>query len=495
MKASKLLIVILIILTIPMAVSDTEDQKVLVIGLDGADWDVIRPLMEDGQMPNLKRLVDQGKHGNLTTTLPVESPVAWTSMTTGRTPGKHGIYGFLERDGDTFLPTTARDVRSKRTWDYVGEEGEVVVMNVPQTFPPNSVNGYLVSGYLSIKDQGYTHPESLQERLESNGYSIEALEGGYEESKEEEFLEKLNGTVENRTASAKMLLNESDWKLGFITYTGLDRLQHYYWNYRSGGEHEGVVDGHYRKLDDQIGRLMEHKDENTTVVVVSDHGFGPLNKNVYLNTWLRKEGYLNLEGSETSKGWMAKTGLTQQNLVDTLSSLGLMDFAKKMASVAGFNPGKSLPNPGLSDIDFDKTEAYAGNYGGKIYLTEKVEDREKLLSDLEEKLKNIEDPETGEKVVEEVYRPEEIYTGSMEGSPDLIIEPEDSYRSIGFLGHSSVVKEPPEKSGTHRRDGIYVVSRGEGAEDADIIDIAPTVLDALDMNVPEDMDGKSVLEN
>lgn len=493
MKASKLLIVISLLLAVPMAASET-DQKVMVIGLDGAEWDVIRPLMERGEMPNLEKLVEEGKHGNLTTTLPVESPVAWSSMTTGKTPGKHGIYGFLERRDGSFVPTTARDVRSERVWDHAGEEGEVVVMNVPQTFPPSRVNGSLVSGYLSIKDQGYTYPESLQSRLESKGYSIEAMKSGYDESREEEFLEKLNGTVESRTRSAEMLLNESDWKLGFVTFTGLDRLQHYYWNYRDGGKHEGVIDEHYRELDSQIGRLMEHRDENTTVVIVSDHGFGPLNKNIYLNTWLRQEGYLSLESAETRKGWMSKTGLTQQNLVDTLSGLGLMEFAEKMASLVGFNPGKSLPDPGLSDIDFGKTEAYAGNYGGKIYLTENAENREETLDEIEEKLKAIEDPETGEEVVEEVHRPEDIYTGSMEGSPDLIIEPEDSYRSVGFLGHSEVVKKPPQKTGTHRRDGIYVISSGEGAEDAEITDIAPTVLDALDMEVPEDMDGKSLMD-
>ncbi|MFB6199732.1 MAG: alkaline phosphatase family protein [Candidatus Nanohaloarchaea archaeon] len=234
-----------------------ETERVLVIGLDGADWDVIRPLIEQGEMPNLEELMEEGQHGNLTTTLPVESPVAWTSMTTGTTPGKHNIYGFLRRDGDSFVPTTADDVRQPRVWDHAGEEGEVVVVNVPQTFPPQEVNGSLVSGYLSIEDAGYTYPEDLQEELESNGYRIEALPDEFEQDKADEFLERLNDTVEERTEAARNLLNRSDWKLGFVVYTGLDRIQHYFWKYRDGGEYEGVIDRHYRKLDRQIGELVE----------------------------------------------------------------------------------------------------------------------------------------------------------------------------------------------------------------------------------------------
>lgn len=466
--------------------------KVLVIGLDGADWEVIRPLMERGEMPNLKELVENGKYGNLTTTLPIESPVAWTSMTTGTAPGRHGIYGFLEREGDSFVPTTSEDVRKKRVWDYAGEKGGVVVMNVPQTFPPQKVNGSLISGYLSIKESGYTYPENLQQELEDNGYGIEALSEGFEPGKEEEFLEKLNNTVEERTESAETLLNRTDWKLGFVVYTGLDRLQHYFWKYRDSGEYQGSIDNHYRKLDNQIGRLLEQADENTTVMIVSDHGFGSLEKNVYLNTWLRKNGYLELEREKYNSGLIADLGLTQQNVVDTLSSFGLLKPVKNLFSIFGFNPGGSLPDPRMSDIDLDSSEAYAGNYGGKIYLTENVENREQVLEKLETELKNIEDSDTSNKIFGEIYRSEEIYTGGGEGTPDLVLKPKGAYRAVGFLGHKKVVKKPPKKSGTHRKEGIYVISGLEGKEDADIVDMAPTVLHLLGIN-NEDMDGKSLL--
>lgn len=482
-------LVLLVFFIMPASAQD----RVMVIGLDGAEWDVIKPLMEEGELPNLQRLMKQGKSGNLSSSLPVESPVAWTSMTTGKTPGKHGIYGFLERRDDSFVPTTAEDVESKRVWDYAGKEGEVVIMNIPHTFPPRKVNGSLVSGYLSIREAGYTYPESLQEKLEEDDYQIEVLEGGFEQGRESEFLEKLNSTVEKRTEVANKLLEENDWKLSFITYTGLDRLQHYFWKYREGGKHRGSIENHYIELDRQIGRLMEEREQNTTFVIVSDHGFGELEKNVYMNTWLRKEGYLSLK--DENSGQESDHILTQQDVVDVLSWLNILEPVKRLFSFLNFNPGTKLPAPEISDIDFQRSKAYAGNYGGKIYLTGSAENREETLDEIEKKLKNIEDPETGEKIVKEVHRPEKIYTKRGEDSPDLILETKDSYRSVGFLGHSKVVKKPPVKSGTHRRDGIYIMSRGKGKEDAEIYDISPTLLDIMDIEIPSDMDGESILDS
>lgn len=490
----KLLPFLLLILLTVSTSANSGENKVLVIGLDGAEWDAINQLVQEDEMENMASIMENGSRGNLTTTLPIESPVAWTSMTTGKTPGKHGIYGFLERKNNRFQPTTASDVRSKRVWDYAGEKGEVVVVNVPQTFPPEKVNGYMISGYLSIRDEGYTYPEKLQKDIEEGNYSIEVLNEKFAKGKEEMFLERLNSTVEKRTKVTRSLLQKSDWKLGFVSYTGLDRLQHYFWDYRDGGEYERAIDNHYMKLDEEIGELLEEKDENTTVMIVSDHGFGELNKNIYMNTWLRENGYLSLEEKQQT-GLFQKIGLTQQSIVDIMSRLNLLKPVKDLFSLLGFNPGAELPAPALSDINFSETEVYAGNYGGKLYLTSSEENSKETLEQVEKEVKEIEDPETGEKVIKNTYRPEEIYTDNEGATPDLILEPAESYRVVGFLGHNKVVEKPPTKTGTHRRDGIYIISKGAGKNDADITDIAPTILTSLNMEVPEDFDGESILKN
>jgi predicted AlkP superfamily phosphohydrolase/phosphomutase len=492
---------IVLILTITGGSAEMSENKALVIGLDGADWDVIKPLIREGEMPNLEKLMEDGGYGNLTSTRPIESPVAWSSMTTGTTPGKHGIYGFIDREGEQFLPTTAEDVKQPRVWDKVGERGKVVVMNVPQTFPPSEVNGSLVSSYLSIKERGYTYPESLQKELEDINYKIEALEGGYQPDRRDEFLEGLNTTVEKRTEAFTQQLNKTDnWKLGFVVYTGLDRLQHYFWEEMKQNDEKygGEIESHYMKLDEEIGKLLKHKDETTTVFVVSDHGFGSLDSYFYLNTWLSQEGYLELEGENDSdsQGALAEAGLTQQNVVDILDSLGILDITKNFFEKLGFNPGKELPSPELSDIDLEASKAYAGNYGGKIHITDSVEDKEEVMNELKRKLEDVENPETEEKVFSEVYRSEEIYTGDMKKAPDLILQPKGPYRAVGFLGHSNVLGEPTHKSGSHRREGIYVIDGNDiekEKRDADITDLAPTVLDLIGMKVHKNMDGDSII--
>lgn len=489
-----ILICLFLVLFVMPAGAATE-EKVLVIGLDGADWDVMEPLLAEGQMPNLAGLMEDGRHGNLTTTFPIESPVAWTSMTTGTTPGKHGIYGFIHRDGGAFVPTTAEDVRVPRVWDRVGETGQVVVMNVPQTFPPQQVNGSLVGGYLSLPDVGYTYPEGLQEEIEREGYEIEALNGSFEDVGKDRFLDRLPVVVEKRTDAAERLLNRTDWRLGFVVYTGLDRLQHYTWSdMEEDTEYGDAILDHYALLDEQIGRLVEQAGENTTVLVVSDHGFGPLRKNIYLNTWLQQNGYMELKTGDGGGGGFF--GITQQQVVDVLARFGILEPVKAVAEFLGFNPGASLPSPGLSDIDVAASQAYAGNFGGKIHLTASVPETERdaLLTEISDGLRSITDPDTGEPVFEAVHRAEDVYTGDREDAPDLILEPRPGYRAVGFLGRRAVVKEPPLKTGTHTRDGIYVLTvPGEGG-DAHITDITPTILDALGLEPLDGMDGTSLLK-
>lgn len=474
-------------------VADTSgDERVLIIGLDGADWDMINPLLEQGKLPNLEKLIEKGDRSNLTSSIPSMSPVAWTTFATGKNPGKHGVYSFLRKEGNDFVPLTADDITSEKMWDITSEKDLTsVVINVPMSYPPHEIKGKLISGYLSIENTTYTYPPSLQEEIEEKGYKIEALSEGFEPGKEDEFLEELNETVEKRTEIAVDLMDETDWNLSVVVYTGLDRLQHYFWKHmeKEDSEYESAIPGHYQKLDRQIVELLEEVNEDTRVIVMSDHGFGPLKGEVYLNHWLQKEGYLQLE----DQGLLERLGLTQQNLATVLRKIKLFEPMKNLLEFLGLGgAGKAAPKPSYDEINFEETGAFAGNFGGGIYVT--AENYEEVRNEVKNKLESLENPETGEKFFDEVYKKEEIYQGSMlDEAPDLVVDSEN-WDPVGYLGYSMLYSTDIEKSGKHRNEGILVtdfeIERGNNS----LIDVSPTVLQLLNISTPEGMDGESLLK-
>lgn len=467
-------------------------KKVLIIGLDGAEWDLIDRLFEEDELPNLKELSEKGGSAELESTVPSISPVAWTSFMTGKNPGKHGIYSFMEVKDDEEVPNTAKDVKARKLWNITSENGlRSVVMNVPMTYPPEEIKGKMVSGYLSVEGSTFTHPERLGGKLKQKGYKVEALSEGFEEEKRKEFLKELDRTVEKRTEIALELMGLEDWNLFVLVYTGLDRIQHYYWKYmgQEGSEYSEAIYEHYRKLDEMIGRLTE-KSGDSEVIVMSDHGFTGLKGEVYLNHWLRKEGYLKLDRG--GKDVLSKVGITQQSLITTLKEIGFFGPVKKILKPLGiYKKGKNLPELDLEDIDFEESRAYAGNFGGKIYLLEQDED---LKKELKGKLEGLEHPETGEKFFEEVYYKEDLYEGGeLENAPDLVVTSK-KWDAVGYLGYGRLYSEKTEKSGHHKREGILMTSFSLDKDKANICDITPTVLDILGLTASKDMDGESLTD-
>lgn len=468
-------------------------KKVIVIGLDGAEWEVMRPLIKKGELKNIERLIEKGSEANLTSTRPSMSPVAWTTFSTGKNPGKHGIFSFLRRKDGEFIPLTSKNVRSKRVWNLASQKNLTsIVINVPMTYPPKPLKGKLISGYLSIENTTWTYPESLQATLEKEGYKIEALSGGFEEGKGAQFLEALNKTVNKRTEVALDLMKEKDWNLFILVYTGLDRLQHYFWKYRgkNDSEFKNVIRGHYKKLDRQVGKLLKNKEKGTKVIIMSDHGFGELKGEVYLNHWLRKQGYLKLE---KKRGLLSKLGLTQQNLISFLRSINLFKPIKWLFKKLGiYKFGKKVPKPSLSDIDFNRTKAYVVNFGGGIYIT--AENYTKVRNEIQSKLKNLENPRTGEKFFTEVKRKEAIYNGEMiEEAPDLIVDSR-YWDPVGFLGYGKLFSTSIKKSGKHRNEGILVTNFKIEKGNHSLHDITPTILDLLQVESKENFDGKSLVK-
>jgi len=469
----------------------TAKEKILVIGIDGATWDTVDPWITEGALPNIAKLKEGGAHGTLTSILPVVSPVAWPTFATGVNPGRHGIYGFqqCEKDGtEPYIPL-ANKIKSPRFWQILSENNKtVVIMNVQMTYPPDKVNGVLVSSVLAPDIA--THPEDMREWFTDQGYVVEGK--GWMDTPKDEFLKDLHITTAKRAEVAEKLMDKYDWDVFVVVFVGSDRIQHYMWADMEDKHkiHGNAIKEYYKTLDSHIGKLTKKAGENTTIIIMSDHGFGRLVKRVHIDYWLKDEGFLVLE-----KGWSNRKKMLTIKLSGFLKRTGLSELIRKLMVKSGREPSKIRP-PKL-DIDYEKTRAFTcGYYTGQLYINPEYRGDRYLQTQKEliQKLKELSDPKTGQKIIKEVYRKEDIFHGpATEYAPDIIFLPQDGYWLTGGFNYPSLFEKTIRETGRHELEGIIIIRgpntrKGIKLEDAKLYDLAPTILNHY--NIPQNMDGK-----
>lgn len=513
--------------------------RVLLIGLDGATPQLLFPWAKEGKLPNLSKLIESGASGNLKSTIPPMTAPAWTSFMTGKNPGKHGIYHFIEYQHNTYdyRVISSKDVKSKTLWRILSDLGkQVCVMQVPITFPPEIVNGFIVSEGLTTPGQNsiFTHPKELKEELQRDfDFKLTSTEKYYD-GNEEAFIADLN-YVEDRKAQATIhLMKKYDWDFFMVVYTITDPMQHFFWKYmdtthpgydlKKAEKYGDAILNSYTKLDGIVGDMLKNVDDSTTVIIMSDHGFGSLYNEVHLNKWLKDRGLLKLkEKKDTSvtKYWISRSGLTRETVQTLFLKFGL----KKILKVIPNNLKKSMPSHYTpSEVDWSRTKAYSFATHGLMYINlkgrnpdgivEAGEEYERLRDYIIRELLLLKDPDTGKNIVEKVFRNNELYFGPhVNKAPDLFVLTDMTYQNIGRLddtlikpswrlddadlsGKLSILnKQRTLSSGNHRINGI-VIMRGENIkkntkiDNAEITDIAPTVLNLMGLKVPADMDGK-----
>lgn len=492
--------------------------RVVVIGLDGATWDLLEPMMAQGWMPHLARLVHAGTRAPLRSTLPPLTAPAWSSFMTGLNPGRHGVFAFqrslnrsLER---TFVNAAA--IRAPLLWEHLSQAGQQVgVLNVPITYPVRPVRGWLVSGMMTPSEEvEFTWPAELADQLRARHYTIDLRilkrERDYRAPEQRlALVDDLRRILLERQAVLEELLLPRGADFLMVVHETPDRMQHYTWRYLeeslglNGRQlvsptalHE-VVEATYRAIDDCIGRTLEQAaGDGTRVFFVSDHGFGPRHTRVHIDQWLANQGLLRYASGKADVRRMLKPymGALKRLMPRRVLLRGRQAFAVNRI------------------IDWSHTRAYSGvasEYAIYINLAGREPygivpaggAYDALRREIQTGLLQLTDPRHGQRVVTAVYLREEIYHGPfVDQAPDIVYELAPGYEPTSEVSPGRIFSDvSDEGEGMHQPDGIFLawgpaIRGGELAAPVYLPDLVPTLLYALDLPVPTGLDGR-VLED
>jgi predicted AlkP superfamily phosphohydrolase/phosphomutase len=509
--------------------------KVVIVGLDGATFRTLQPWIDAGHLPAMKDMIEGGVSGKLRSVVPPVTAPAWASFMTGKNPGKHGIYYFTtkEKSSGREIPVSAHSRSGKTVWDLLSESGRtVLVLNVPTTYPPQPVNGVMIADFLTPKGKrDFVHPPALLNEIEDifGKYPLylktPVFSANLSEANVERFLAELHQELEYKFAVTHYLMDRHPADFVMLHLWGTDRIQHELWNLfdsehprydkRLAARYGASIIGYFSAVDSEIAKLKSRLDDDTTFIIMSDHGFGPIHRFIDLNVWLLEQGYIAIKQTPLSqlrlRAW--RMGLTHEFLIRALLKIlkwGLRLPERTPAEAVnliredGFRPLLSL-----NDIDWARTKAYAKFGMGQIILNVRGRDakgsvapgREYLAvrDEITSKLKELRDPLSGALIGGEVYTKEEVYHGPyFEDAPDIVFLPlERNYLASVLMGFTTRtwIMDNPVLFGNHRMDGLLIAQgrhlrNGRTIEGARIIDLAPTVLHLMGEKIPNDMDGR-----
>jgi len=517
-----------------------ENTKVLVIGLDGATLDLLAPWIKEGKLPTLARLMKEGVSGTLTSVFPPISPSAWASFITGKNPGKHGIMDFEMRKERSYDRAVVNPniIEGKTLWSILSESRRRVGVAYVPFAPVEKVKGFIIPGVFTPSGVP-TYPPSLEKRLIREIPNFEVTRKffwQYVPGTEDEYLGKIKEITSKTEDVTLYLIDKYPWAFFMTTFFYGDQLQHFLWrhmdsqhlayNSKEAKKYNDAILRYYQQIDNTLDKILKKIDKHTVTIVMSDHGAGPVHKCVYINHWLMKENLLKLR--EVSRRYSFKRyvfrQLTRKNIVDIFLKKTTLEILSKIKSATFFRSKYykvlSGSRPTLSDVDWTKTRAYStgGTQVGQVFINlmsrepagivKPGKEYEELRNFLVTKLRELRDPENDEKIVDEVFKREEIYQGPYtEQAADLIFPMKGmtyyTHERAQFGPNPNKLTEPAfyvnMDSATHRMNGIVVVTgpyikKDTVIDDAKITDLAPTILHILNVPIPKDMDGRVLKE-
>jgi len=442
-------------------------RKLLVIGLDCVPPSLLYKEFKE-ELPNISMLLDYGYKAEMKTTNPPITIPAWAVMTTGKSPGELGIYGFRHRikgKYNDFYIVNSRYIKTPAIWDVIGRKDlKSIVVGVPPSYPPKPIKGYMVSGFITPSPESrYTFPITLKRTLEKN-FGKYIFDVVYRSEDKDRIVEELWKMTMQHFKIYSYLVSKDWWTLMMFVEIGTDRVHHAFWGYMDkehhkytpGNKYEKIIEEYYKLVDEKIGELLKNVPKDTVISIVSDHGAKRMKGAFVINQWMIKEGYMKLQKS--------------------------------------VGQGTELKD---APVDWKNTLAWGwGGYYARIFLNVKgrepygiiePEDYEHYRDELKEKIQRIRGP-NGEEWKTKVYRPEELYPVVRGDPPDLIVYFDDLYwRSAGTLGWPTMYLKENDRGpddAVHDWIGVFTLYDPENTVDrkekrVDIQDISKIYLETI----------------
>jgi predicted AlkP superfamily phosphohydrolase/phosphomutase len=486
-----------------------EDRsRVLVIGLDGATWNIIKPLVEKGKLPTIGKLMERGCYGALESCLPAVTFPAWKCYSTGKNPGKLGVYYYAGLDWakQRFMAHNSTSFRSKELWDYLGENNITCgVLDMPTTFPPKAIKGAMVSPGIPGHG-GFAYPPSLEQELKGR-FDYKSDPDYVPAWSKEAAIPSIKRSIDQRFDVASYMLREFDPSFFHLTIFGTDPIQHCFWKEmeENNPKYGKVIEDCWAHIDSRMGSLLEEFDsQKTYIFLMSDHGQTAIKARFNISKWLVERNLLTFTSKERPLRLVplfSRLAWTVARIISTIAGARALRLAR---SLFPRKLGNILVNPLEGLLDWQRSKVIPIDFG-LLYINRSCFHSEEELEGFKEsfikELRAIEIPKTGEKLASIVYRREEIYRGRyLHLAPDIVISPADGHRIVSSgriwrtWNYSTEIW-----SAIHHPQGIFLacgpeMKRGVEIQGAKIYDLAPTILHLFGLPIPKDMDGQVLKE-
>ena len=467
------------------------DQSTVVFGLDGAHFELLEPWIDAGHLANIEQVIKSGVSADLESVLPPVTSPNWKAYSTGKNPGKIGIFWWenVDTEAERVYYPENRKHENTEFWELIANDEPVGVLGVPTTYPPKLVDEFLVAGAPDSEDDGYTHPPELESELEER-FDYRVLKQSRIKDNKEAAATEILELIDMRFTAAHALFEKHDVSFLQATTFYLNSLHHFLWD-------DEYTKQAWEIIDEHLGKFLN---DGHNVVLMSDHGSNEVRTVFHVNTWLEQEGFLTLETDLADT--LYRLGINTDRISRLADILGARRLVKQLAprwilDNVPNSEGELKRESKTENVDWEETTAIASGQG-PVYLTldRSNPDYDKVRSNLIDRLENLSGPE-GNPVADNVYRGENVYEGPyLNEAPDIVIDQAKSVHIPGGIGREMIFTSPGEDGwkAENKRKGLFAAQGPAFADNSpdqlSILDLAPTLLHLHNRPVPRDMDGK-----